>query len=89
MQRVYGHAPPVRQQRQQIEDADGAVAVEARRAAGVGVPPTPVGQQGQQVEDGNGAYSTARAGLSRRDAQCRDPRHDLRERQRVERLTAA
>ncbi len=36
----------------------------------------------------NRGYSTARAGLSRRDAQCRDPRHDLRERQRVERPPA-
>ncbi len=30
--------PPVGQQRQQVEDADGAVVVEVRRAAGVGAP---------------------------------------------------
>ncbi len=30
--------PPVGQQRQQVEDADGAVAVEVRRTAGVGAP---------------------------------------------------
>ncbi len=33
------NTPPVRQQRQQVEDTDGAVAVEVGRAAGVGSSP--------------------------------------------------
>ena len=39
---------PVGQQCEQVEDADGAVAVEVRRAAGVAAPR---GQQRKQIED--------------------------------------
>ena len=48
----FTHTPPNSPAASQVEDADGAVAVEVRRAAGVGAPGR---EKRQQVEDADGA----------------------------------